>query len=494
MTADQVFCANLLAKDRCESVEEANRFIEIIAHKHQSSSDYRGLICGTLRHLSANLYTSPVHFLSEIIQNFEDNVYDLESKPWYLRIVLAHEYLLFSSNEVGFTPNNVRSMCSLAESTKKIGEHIGHKGLGFKSVFLCTDNPVIISRPFWSFGFERLANEDEMAYITPKLVDLSSSRYASLKTEVDAQPNSCTFLYLPLKDDYKYTDSNSRSRGYFDQIVENVDSHVLLFTKKLEKIVIDNRINGRLSEMTCERHQASCGENALISPNRTRTFESSIRIEMKEENGELSNRTSKFLICQREVQIPDDLAREEHFGEGSHHMTEITLGFPHASLVQADTTFPVFAFLPVCDVGLRFIVNCYWSLVTSRESINEHSSLNAFYADQIAKLFEWAANNEQRVRDQLHLYLPRVVSHEMSSWWRLFITDIKLKLKPIVGRVFGADADETEMTVRVYNDSLADLIEDEQALKEGAGYKLIHPSRLGQYVIIIQERYYLFIK
>ena len=85
-----------------------------MGNKRKNLKEFRSLICGSLKHLSENLYTSPMHFFSEIIQNFEDNIYDQSSKPWFMKIVLDSDYILFCSNENGFQPSDVLSICSLS--------------------------------------------------------------------------------------------------------------------------------------------------------------------------------------------------------------------------------------------------------------------------------------------------------------------------------------------------------------------------------------------
>jgi len=54
--------------------------------------------------------------------------------------------MIINNNEEGFSYDNVVSICSINDSTK-IGDNktIGQKGLGFKSVFLTSDTPIIIS-------------------------------------------------------------------------------------------------------------------------------------------------------------------------------------------------------------------------------------------------------------------------------------------------------------------------------------------------------------
>ena len=134
---------------------------------------------------------------------------------------------------------------------------------------------------------------------------------------------------------------------------------------------------------------------------------------------------------------------------------------------QQQPSFPVFAFLPVCDLGFKFIVNCYWSLVTSRESLNEHSKVNNFYRDKVAELFEWIARNDTYLSADLQFYLPNVTP-EMSPWWKLFVLDVK------------NENERKNMQLRIYNESLRDLLvaDDEKVLKNGANIQLLHPNKL----------------
>lgn len=55
-------------------------------------------------------------------------------------------YVMVSCNERGFCARDVRALCRLALSEKQAGKHTGQKGLGFKSVFSCSDRPAIVSK------------------------------------------------------------------------------------------------------------------------------------------------------------------------------------------------------------------------------------------------------------------------------------------------------------------------------------------------------------
>eukprot|EP00976_Prorocentrum_cordatum_P018447 373410-Prorocentrum_minimum.AAC.1 len=55
--------------------------------------------------------------------------------------------------QVGFTAGDVRALCDVGASTKRPGEAIGHKGIGFKSVFMVSNTPAVLSGDF-AFRFD----------------------------------------------------------------------------------------------------------------------------------------------------------------------------------------------------------------------------------------------------------------------------------------------------------------------------------------------------
>lgn len=93
----------------------------------------------SLRMLSEELYSKPTRFLLELIQNADDNVYDADIDPHLSIVYRTDGFLWFGCNERGFTEANLRALCTVSESTKKVEDnrkgYIGEKGIGFKSVF-----------------------------------------------------------------------------------------------------------------------------------------------------------------------------------------------------------------------------------------------------------------------------------------------------------------------------------------------------------------------
>jgi hypothetical protein len=123
-----------------------------------------------LEKLAKDLYSSSSQFVSEIIQNADDNKYDRSARaPPTLTVVFGEDAVLIHNNEVGMTRDDVRAITDVGRSTKAVavtpvdeareaGDEareagtargaIGHKGIGFKSVFLVSDAPAIWSPPF----------------------------------------------------------------------------------------------------------------------------------------------------------------------------------------------------------------------------------------------------------------------------------------------------------------------------------------------------------
>lgn len=106
--------------------------------------------------LATDLYSKDTRFLYELIQNAEDNQYtqaEASSDDPFISFSLYPDQLVIDSNEDGFNAENVKAICSVAESTKTVAQgYIGEKGIGFKSVFKIAQRVHIQSGPF-SFSF-----------------------------------------------------------------------------------------------------------------------------------------------------------------------------------------------------------------------------------------------------------------------------------------------------------------------------------------------------
>nr|KAJ0205809.1 hypothetical protein LSAT_V11C500233110 [Lactuca sativa] len=91
-----------------------------------------------VKNLSAKLYAKDVHFLTELIQNAEDNEYPEGVDPSLEFVITSKDItetgapatLLVFNNEKGFSDKNIESICSVGLSTKKGIYQYGY-------IFLC---------------------------------------------------------------------------------------------------------------------------------------------------------------------------------------------------------------------------------------------------------------------------------------------------------------------------------------------------------------------
>jgi hypothetical protein len=92
--------------------------------------------------LSSQLYREPTHFIPELIQNADDNQYNVQVEPT-LEFHLSGGELVIKCNEMGFTEENVRAICDICASTKRLpdsvtdGGSIGEKGIGTGPLLIC---------------------------------------------------------------------------------------------------------------------------------------------------------------------------------------------------------------------------------------------------------------------------------------------------------------------------------------------------------------------
>lgn len=99
----------------------------------------------------------------EVIQNADDNKYAKGETPT-VSITVFPEYVQIECNEVGFSRENIESLCRAGQSSKAPGQgYTGEKGIGFKSVFNVANRAHIRSPPYYF----QLDQTRELGMITP---------------------------------------------------------------------------------------------------------------------------------------------------------------------------------------------------------------------------------------------------------------------------------------------------------------------------------------
>lgn len=272
----------------------------------------------SIRHVAEDLYDSDTRFIFELIQNAEDNRYESalsRNESPYIHFTLHDDRLVIDSNEDGFNEEDVRAICSIHNSSKPLtGGYIGHKGIGFKSVFKVAQRVQIQSGPF-CFSFQHCRNESGLGMITP-----SNQEHEALPDEV--RTRITLFLIHPEDFDARATE------------LAEIPDTLLLFLQKLQKITI----NVRPSEK-------STFPNASYVFCRNEMETSTKLVQMS--NGE--EQVKNFIIRKATVSgLP------EHSSRPGQNDAEVVLAFPvDASLKPIKEPQYVYSFLPVHREGFN---------------------------------------------------------------------------------------------------------------------------------------------
>ena len=162
------------------------------------------------RELLADRYADRTHFIFELLQNAEDALgrQTAGSKPREVAFTLKSEKLILAHFGLPFDEADVRSICSILESTKDESS-IGKFGIGFKSVYAFTDCPEIHS------GNEDFAIKN---YVHPMPVP-----------RVERDPDE-TLIVLPLKDE------NMKAQEDITNGFRRLGPSALLFLQHIKEI------------------------------------------------------------------------------------------------------------------------------------------------------------------------------------------------------------------------------------------------------------------
>ncbi|XP_078599079.1 uncharacterized protein LOC144874602 isoform X2 [Branchiostoma floridae x Branchiostoma japonicum] len=314
-----------------------------------------------LERLSKELYTKDTHFVLELVQNADDNDYEADVSAT-LVFVVEREKVTVLNNEAGFQEANIRALCDVGNSTK--GKHkfgyIGHKGIGFKSVFRVSDKPEVHSLGY-HICFD--ASSDPMGYILPHWLQDHGFQLAADGIEgtekVTTTTNWETRIDLPLKPDLQL--SRSLANRFHD-----IQPSLLLFLHKLRNITIIDKMEGR----------CHCMERLDVKDN---------VIEIHHSGG-----LERWLVVKK-------LLDAKKVSKDGVESTELALAFLLESVREQSyqqpglpDKQPVFAFLPLRSYGFRFIVQGDFDIPSSREDVDRDSPWNQWLRGEVPGLFAQA--------------------------------------------------------------------------------------------------------
>ncbi|KAF2421213.1 hypothetical protein EJ08DRAFT_738278 [Tothia fuscella] len=333
------------------SVEDQEHLQQERPNIWRSFEAVRRQLGAATRTLAKNLYAKDTRFVYELIQNAEDNAYSVcatKSENPSLHFSVSENAIFIDSNEDGFSESNIRAICSIGESTKaNVSGYVGEKGIGFKSVFKVASKVHVQSGPY-SFAFHnRREGQDEsgLGMVTP-FNEAHGTLPTGIRTRISLQ-------LLPHYD----------KERLFDDFRKLPDTF-LLFLKKLKVLSIRLEPSEGAVEETIYSVKAE-GNRAII----TKTFNS-------------IPSSLYFWVAKRTI---PDMPIEEL--RRNVRAAEVVLAFP---LSHDDEPIiedqHVFAYLPVRQVGYKFLIQSDFVCQASREDVFD-SPWNSRLLQEASNLF-----------------------------------------------------------------------------------------------------------
>ncbi|EFJ04480.1 hypothetical protein SELMODRAFT_432374 [Selaginella moellendorffii] len=271
----------------------------------------------TIRLLSAELYQKDIHFLSELVQE-----------------------------------TNIESLCGSGQSTKKGKKsqgYIGEKGIGFKSVFLVTKQPYIISNGFRIRFDEEPHNEAKLGYIVPEWVDRPTD--AVLQKVCSKAELPATVIILPLRQE--------KISEVAKQLTQ-IPAETLLFLSKIRMLSIYDQQSRPPTELVLSR-------SVEMTTSKNESVETSTTF-LTASNGRNGTQHSNYYMFKQTLKVPEEAKVENRKDVDSW---TITLAFPVDDRISSSCSIgDIFSFLP-SDIhsGLPFLINSDFLLVSSRETL-----------------------------------------------------------------------------------------------------------------------------
>ncbi len=309
----------------------------------------------SITHLSEGLYSSDAHFIFELIQNAEDNIYQADQPSLSLKLTKidptgtkdSSGALIFQNNETGFSSENINAICAVGKSTKsKAQGYIGEKGIGFKSVFRITSTPHILSNSY-RFCLPEYDAETKLGFIVPVWVEKNIG-------EIDSNQ---TTIILPLdKEEFNYEK--------VETMLRDIEPETILFLSKLKRLAIFT----------------DSGDDISITKDDSKNPLIQVSVEGKRAGKSVSE-IYEFLVYPKRFSVPQHVTHEKR-----NKITDrvVTIAYP----IKDNESFgKMFAYLPIkAKSNLPFLINADFILTSSRETIQEEVHWNKWLIECVAEM------------------------------------------------------------------------------------------------------------
>ncbi|EPE09773.1 ino80 chromatin remodeling complex protein [Ophiostoma piceae UAMH 11346] len=388
----------------------------------QAMGNLKDLAAASVKTLAQNLYSSSAKLVFELLQNYDDNHYTNSARgPPGVAFSVYPDRILASCNEDGFTAANVTAICSVGQSSKKGGAngvgYTGEKGIGFKSVFMAAEE-VHIQSGDYSFRFQYAKGDSGLGMTTPIWTEHDE--------QLDAQRSH---ILLTLRRDGKPGDVERR-RALIREQFQTIHDTILLFLRNLEHIKVSfydaEDVLTSVTSFSVDRQT-----NRTTVTKRTTAFE--------EDRKEAVTEIVKHYFMIKHIahdlapnENRTDLDGGEHAQPPSRSDGVVVLGFPmDAESVPVLQNEYIYAFLPVKQMGFKFLIHADFVTQANREDIVTTSERNLGLASCIADAFVQAVlwfRDHDTLQYTWMRYLPHDSDYPWDNFWQGVIRVIKDRL------------------------------------------------------------------
>ena len=296
-----------------------------------------------------------------------------------------------------FQPDDVDSLCDVGHSRKSPERYIGYLGVGFKSVFLISDDVRIHSEPY-HFGFWRDEGQRDFPWqVAPRRIEPES-------------------VSPPWNTEFRLRVRNEQLAHKLGQEMaqESLNSRILLFLESLERLHLEDRNNGVRRAVV----RIPLG-NGLY--------------EVRESNSEGTFVEKWAVFTSGPLAVPDDVRNDVftiNWNRDAAQHRAVSLAFKltgDGELEQVPGTLHmgVFSYLPVREERsrLKFLVQADFLTSVGRTRVQEEAPWNIWLAGEVLNLIEKQASvmleHPQWRRNALEVLWPQ--NPDVSDFFAVYV-------------------------------------------------------------------------
>ncbi|MEM2919062.1 MAG: DUF3883 domain-containing protein [Candidatus Altiarchaeota archaeon] len=405
-------------------------------------------------------------FLMEFVQNADD----ARSSSLNINIIEKEIRILNDGNP--FSEEDIKSICKVGRSSKTPKDYIGYLGVGFKAVFLISDNPEIYSGNF-RFKFDKNYWPDPSHtpwQVIPLWID---------KIEINPNNQYKTIFRIPIKDNNLMEKINEEIKP------EHLSDRILLFLRNVKEIVIIDSI---------KNYKRKIIKNEILKTSEFNIYE------IQEYENDVLNSNDKWLIfrsfCSVPKEVKEDFTTKEWERENVDKR-EVLVAFKldnNDNLIierKGTAHIGVFSFLPLKEIpsGLNFLIQADFLTSPGRGELARECLWNSWLAEEIYNLIIHKCIPTFLKNENWKMNFTQIL-YSLEGGHELFEYYIKKPLREYIERnsvLIAEDGTQVKADELVMiSKEIRDLITNEDLQYLYSGKKIIHDNCMPSYYLKIE--------